>query len=91
MSILSDGSYPTPVNGTLYIYGGKKDKLRPGDIVGALIGEAKLSGDDIGDINLTPKGCYVAIKRDSIDQVKSSLNDNRLKIKKRNFKVIIVL
>lgn len=91
MSILSDGSYPTPVNGTLYIYGGKKDKLRPGDIVGALIGEAKLSGDDIGDINLTPKGCYVAIKRNSIDQVKSSLNDNRLKIKKRNFKVIIVL
>lgn len=70
---------------TMYISGGKKDKIRPGDIVGALIGEAKLKSDDIGDISIQNVFSYVAIKRDYIDQAISGLSGG--KIKKRKFKV----
>ena len=70
---------------TMYISGGKKDKLRPGDIVGALIGEAKLESADIGDISIQNVFSYVAIKSHRIDQAISGLSGG--KIKKRKFKV----
>ncbi|MGL4605616.1 MAG: DbpA RNA binding domain-containing protein, partial [Iodobacter sp.] len=36
---------------TLCIMGGKKDKLRPGDLLGALTGDAGLSKEQVGKIN----------------------------------------
>ncbi len=70
---------------TIYISGGKKDKLRPGDIVGALIGEAKLDSKDIGDISIHNVFSYVAIKNNRIEDAISGLSTG--KIKKRKFKV----
>jgi len=47
---------------TLSIGGGRKDKLRPGDILGALTGEAGgLNADDIGKIEIHDRIAYVAV------------------------------
>lgn len=70
---------------TIYISGGKKDKLRPGDIVGALTGEAKLSAKDIGDINVQPSFSFVAIKKSRAKKAVESLSKGR--IKKKKYKV----
>lgn len=69
---------------TLYISGGKKDKLRPGDLVGALIGAAGLKAEDIGEINILNIVSYVAIKSELVDKAISGLNQG--KIKNRKFK-----
>lgn len=70
---------------TIYISGGRKDKLRPGDIVGAIVGEAKVDADVIGDISIMNINTFVAIKRESVDHVIEKLNNG--KIKKRKFRV----
>jgi len=47
---------------TLYVSGGLKDKLRPGDILGALTGEAGgLPGSDVGKIEIHERSSYVTI------------------------------
>ena len=48
---------------TLVIHGGKKDKLRPGDVLGALTGDAKLTKEQVGKINVTEFQTYVALER----------------------------
>lgn len=70
---------------TIYISCGKKDKIRPGDIVGALIGEAHLSAQDIGQINVLNSFSYVALKRNLTKSTIESLRAGR--IKKKRFKV----
>ncbi len=70
---------------TMYISGGKKNKLRPGDIVGALVGEAKLDFKDIGEISVLNIVSYVAIRAEVIDQAIDKLSSG--KIKNRKFRV----
>jgi len=70
---------------TMYIGGGKKSKLRPGDILGALIGEAGLSADDVGNINILNIISYVAVKSELVEDAIKSLRNG--KIKKRKFRV----
>ena len=48
---------------TLVVHGGKKDKLRPGDVLGALTGDAKLTKEQVGKINVTEFQTYVALDR----------------------------
>jgi ATP-independent RNA helicase DbpA len=48
---------------TLCIQGGKKDKLRPGDLLGALTGDAGLSKEQVGKINVFEFQTYVALER----------------------------
>lgn len=73
---------------TIFISGGKKDKLRPGDILGALVKEAGLAPDDVGDIAILPVLTYVALKREKVDQALSKLSAGR--IKKRKFRAGVV-
>jgi ATP-independent RNA helicase DbpA len=49
---------------TLLILAGRKDKIRPGDILGALTGEAGFSKDQVGKINVTEQTTFVAVARD---------------------------
>lgn len=49
---------------TLAIAGGRKNKLRPGDIVGALTAGGRMQGDDIGAIAVGDFTAYVAVKRE---------------------------
>jgi len=71
---------------TLYISGGRKDKVRPGDILGALTGEAGgFSGADVGKIEIHDRFSYVAIAKDHALRAVERLGAGRIKGKK--FKV----
>ncbi|MEB1608737.1 ATP-dependent RNA helicase DbpA [Xanthomonas campestris pv. campestris] len=70
---------------TLRIDGGKTDKLRAGDILGALTGEAGLSGAAIGKIAIYPTRSYVAIARTHVAKALAHLHAG--KIKGRRFRV----
>ena len=48
---------------TLRIDAGRTDKMRPGDILGALTGDAGLKADAVGKIDVFPTRSYVAIRR----------------------------
>ncbi len=74
-----------PPMATLWINGGRKDKVRPGDILGALTGESGISGSEVGQIDIFDNHAYVAIKQDSADKALACLNKG--KIKGRNFMV----
>ncbi|MCL1051402.1 ATP-dependent RNA helicase DbpA [Shewanella abyssi] len=57
-------TFPTqPSMITLQIDGGKKQKLRPGDILGALTGEEGIDGSEVGKIKITDYRAYVAVNR----------------------------
>ncbi|MCL1499468.1 ATP-dependent RNA helicase DbpA [Xanthomonas nasturtii] len=70
---------------TLRIDGGKTDKLRAGDILGALTGEAGLSGAAIGKIAIYPTRSYVAIANAQVAKALAHLHAG--KIKGRRFRV----
>ena len=70
---------------TLRILGGRKDKIRPGDILGALTGEGGLSGDDIGKIEILTTVSYVAVAKKVARQAYQYLSVGR--IKARRFRV----
>ncbi|WP_081047349.1 DbpA RNA binding domain-containing protein, partial [Xanthomonas translucens] len=70
---------------TLRIDGGKTDKLRAGDILGALTGDAGLSGAAIGKIAIYATRSYVAIAREHAGRALGQLQAG--KIKGRRFRV----
>jgi ATP-independent RNA helicase DbpA len=70
---------------TLRIDAGRGDKLRPGDIVGALTGDAGLAADSVGKIDVFATRSYVAIARGHADKALARLQAGR--IKGRNFRV----
>ncbi|MGC4092645.1 MAG: helicase-related protein [Polyangiaceae bacterium] len=71
---------------TLRLSGGRKDKLRPGDILGALTGEAgALRGDQIGKIEIHERFSFVALARSVSEKALTSLRAGR--IKGRRFRV----
>ena len=74
---------------TVQISGGRKDKVRPGDILGALTGEAGgLAGTDIGRIELHDRLAYVAVARGVVQHAVTQLN--RGQIKGRRFRAQLV-
>jgi len=70
---------------TLFINGGKKKKLRAGDILGALTVALKLDKNDIGKIDILDHCSYVAIKKEVFDIAIQGLQKS--KIKGKYFKI----
>ena len=66
---------------TLYINGGKRHKLRAGDILGALTAGIGLDKNDIGKIDILPTCSYVAIKNNVYDKAHHGLSNNKMKNK----------
>ncbi|OHX37205.1 ATP-dependent RNA helicase DbpA [Methylomonas sp. LWB] len=64
---------------TLWIDGGRKDKMRPGDILGALTGAGGIAGGEVGKIDVFDKQAYVAIKRDRADLALACLRKGKIK------------
>ncbi len=56
-----------PSMATIEIASGKKHKIRPGDIVGALTADKQISGSDIGNISVQDFVSYVALPRKMVD------------------------
>jgi ATP-independent RNA helicase DbpA len=80
----SQGPLPAPMS-TLRIDGGRGDKLRPGDILGALTGDAGLPSEAIGKIDVFATRAYVAIARALADKALRRLRSG--KIKGRSFRI----
>jgi ATP-independent RNA helicase DbpA len=67
---------------TLCIDGGRKNKIRPGDILGALTGSAGIEGKYVGKIDITDNHSYVAIERDLANQAVRQLAEGTIKGRK---------
>lgn len=71
---------------TVCLAAGKKDKIRPGDILGALTKDAGLPGDAIGKIHIAPLCSYVAIQKKYADKAFRYLQNGKLKGRKVSVK-----
>jgi ATP-independent RNA helicase DbpA len=88
-SLKNKGGEPLlPVMSTLCIAAGRKDKLRPGDILGALTGDAGIPGKQVGKIAIFDFQAFVAVERALAKQAMQRLNSG--KIKGRALKVRII-
>ena len=76
---LLDNPPAKPQMMTLQIDGGKKQKLRPGDVLGALTGEGGIRGNQVGKINIFDTTAYVAVARNATEQALQKLNEGKLK------------
>lgn len=82
---LLDQPIPTATMATLQIDGGKKQKVRPGDILGALTGDHGIDGRDVGKIQIFDNAAYVAVDRGAAKAALKKLTEGKLK--GRSFKV----
>jgi hypothetical protein len=67
---------------TLFISGGRKDKISKGDIAGLFFKQGKINKDDLGTIELKQDCAFVAVPKKLADQLVDKLNNTRLKKKK---------
>ncbi|QUN05228.1 ATP-dependent RNA helicase DbpA [Shewanella yunxiaonensis] len=75
-------SNTTPLTATMScvrIEGGKKHKLRPGDILGALTAGNDISGNDVGKIQVHDIWSYVAVTRNLAKAAAAKLSKGKLK------------
>jgi len=64
---------------TLLIDGGKKQKIRPGDILGALTGDNGIEGKQVGKIHIFDNWSYVAVEKDAVRPALQKLSVGKLK------------
>jgi ATP-independent RNA helicase DbpA len=64
---------------TLQILGGRKEKIRPGDVLGALTGEAGFTREQVGKITVTDMSTYVAVVRDIAREAVKRLSAGKVK------------
>jgi ATP-independent RNA helicase DbpA len=67
---------------TICIQGGKKQKLRPGDILGALTSKKSIQAEAIGKIDIFPFYAYVAVDKQVAKKALSLLQNEKIKGKK---------
>lgn len=77
---------PTMV--TLRLNIGRKEKIRPGDILGALSKDAGLPGDAIGKIDIGALYSYVAIQQDHVDKAVKYFRTGKVKNCKASVKIL---
>ena len=68
-----------PAMATIQLIGGRKEKIRAGDVLGALTGDMGYSRDQIGKINVNDFSTYVAVDRTIAQQAVERLNQGRVK------------
>ena len=83
-ALLRQAAFSPPMV-TIQIGGGKKQKVRAGDIVGALTGAEGIPGSEIGRIQVGDQWAYVAVTQEHGNTAFNRLSEG--KIKGRNFKV----
>ena len=64
---------------TIQLDAGRKSKMRPGDILGALTGEGGLAGSVIGKITILDNSSYVAVHRGVLRQAMNYLSQGKIK------------
>ena len=88
LSIPMSNSLPkAPDFVTIYVSGGKKNKLNKIDIVGFFSQKGNLEKNDIGLIEVKDFSSYVAIKRDKFRDLLTAVKDEKMKGKKYKIEV----
>jgi len=64
---------------TLQILGGRKEKIRPGDVLGALTGEAGFTREQVGKITVTDQTTYVAVAQAIAKEAVRKLSGGKVK------------
>ncbi len=67
---------------TLYITGGRRDKISKGDIAGLFFKKGRLNKDELGTIELKQDCAYVAVHASKVKDVVQLVNNSKLKTKK---------
>jgi ATP-independent RNA helicase DbpA len=71
-----------PLMTTIQISGGRKNKLRPGDLLGALTAQGGIPGDAVGKIDLFDNYGYVAVQNKHVPIALRQLSDRPIKGRK---------
>ena len=64
---------------TLQIVGGRKEKIRAGDVLGALTGEAGFTREQVGKISVNEFSTYVAVDRAIASEAQQKLSNGKVK------------
>jgi ATP-dependent RNA helicase DeaD len=71
----------------LFINIGRDQKVRPGDIVGAIAGETGIAGNAIGSIDIYDKFSFVEVPKTDVRKVLEVMDNNSIKGKKVNIEI----
>ncbi len=68
-----------PPMATIHIQGGRKEKIRPGDVLGALTADLGYTREQVGKIDINEFATYVAVERGIAGEAVARLNAGRIK------------
>lgn len=81
--IITDAPLPDPAPwSTLFVSGGRQDKISKGDIAGLFFKQGKLKKEQLGNIELKSDCAFVAVASECVDELIPLVNNTRLKKKK---------
>ena len=83
----NDAPFVSPMV-TLQILGGRKEKIRAGDVLGALTGEAGFTREQVGKINVTEQSTYVAVERSIAGEALRKLSAGKVKGKSVKVRIL---
>jgi len=73
---------------TLFVSGGRKDKISKGDIAGLFLKQGKLNADQLGNIELKQDCAFVAVEASKVNQLIQLTDNSKLKNKKIRVTII---
>ncbi len=80
---IKEQAAPSPSSWTtLFISGGRKDKISKGDIAGTFIKQGNIQNDELGVIELKQDCAFVSVAKNKADHIIQTLNNTRIKKKK---------
>ncbi|MDR3060090.1 MAG: DEAD/DEAH box helicase [Prevotella sp.] len=91
LDVLKPGTNKTlpkrPENQTIYISGGKKNKLNKSDIVGFFLQKGKLDKSDLGLIEVKDFISFVAVRSSAVKTLLANIRDEKMKGKKYKIEI----
>lgn len=86
---LTKGAPPKPSDWrTVFLSGGRKDKISKGDIAGLFFKQGGLEKDQLGLIELKQDCAFVAVHRTKVDHIIQTLNNSKIKKRKLRLQII---
>jgi ATP-dependent RNA helicase DeaD len=73
----------------LFLNVGKKDNVRPGDILGAIAGESGINGKKIGEIDIYDRFTFVNVPEKHVDEIIEAMTDKKIRKKKIHIEVAV--
>ncbi len=77
-----------PMMTTIEVNGGRKNKLRPGDLLGTLTADDVVPGTSVGKIDLFDTVTYVAVRVDDAQRAVQQLNSRPIKAKRYRARIV---